>query len=97
MNRTASHRQRSVQGTKRRKCNYRGVAATKLERFIRARQLFPSDVATASNVCRQRLQAWRYDEASPMLSSIRRLVRGMREVTGDSKIKAHDLFPLDDR
>jgi hypothetical protein len=97
MNQTASHLQLAAQGTKRRKCNYRGVAATKLERFIRARELFPSEVAMASNVCRQRLQAWRYAKASPMLSSIRRLVRGMRKVTGDPTIKAHDLFPLDDR
>ena len=99
MDRTGSDRQPSAQGTKKRKrkCNYRGVAITKLEHFIRARGLFPSEVAMASGVCRQRLQAWRYAKASPMLSSIRKLVRGMRNVSGDPTINANDLFPLDDR
>jgi hypothetical protein len=31
-----------------------------------------------------------------MLSSIRKLVRGMQEVTGDPTLRANDLFPLDD-
>jgi len=39
---------------------------------------------------------WRVGKVSPMLSSIRKLVRGMREVTADQTIKANDLFPLDD-
>ncbi len=50
----------------------------------------------ASDVCRSRLQMWRVGKVSPMLSSIRKLVRGMREVTADQTIKANDLFPLDD-
>jgi len=31
-----------------------------------------------------------------MLSSIRKLVRGIQEVTSDSTLRANDLFPLDD-
>lgn len=75
---------------------YHGVAKTRLERFIRSRGLFLSHVVRASHVCRRRLQLWRIGESSPMLSSIRKLVRAMREVTQDPRIKANDLFPLDD-
>jgi hypothetical protein len=31
-----------------------------------------------------------------MLSSIRKLVRGIRHLTNDASITANDLFPLDD-
>jgi len=81
----------------KRKCgNYRGVAKTRLERFIRSRGLFVSHVVNASHVCRQRLLLWRNGQASPTLSSIRKLVRAMREVTNNPKVTANDLFPLDD-
>jgi len=63
---------------------------------MRACGLFPTEVGMASDVCRSRLQLWRAGKGSPMLSSIRKLVRGMREVTADQTIKANDLFPLDD-
>ncbi len=79
-----------------RKSNYRGLAKTRLERFIRARGLFPSQVCEASNVCRQRLQLWCIGGASPMLSSIRKIVQGMRKVTDDVTVSANDLFALDD-
>ena len=95
MDRTVPRRQSPAKGTKR-KHKYRGVATTRLERFIRTRGLFPSDVGRASHLCRQRLQLWRYGEASPMLSSIRKLLQGMREVTRDPTLRANDLFPLDD-
>jgi hypothetical protein len=75
---------------------YHGEARTRLERIIRSRRLFVSHVVIASHVCRQRLLLWRNGKASPMLSSIRKLVRGMQEVTGDSTLRANDLFPLDD-
>jgi hypothetical protein len=84
-------------GLEGRKCvSYHGVAGTRLKRFIRSRGLFISHVIKASHVCRQRLQLWRSGEACPMLSSIRKLVRAMREVTGDPKVRASDLFSLDD-
>ena len=76
--------------------NYRGVAKTRLERFIRSRGLFVSQVVNASHVCRQRLRLWRSGESSPKLSSIRNLVRAMREVTNNPRVRANDLFPLDD-
>jgi hypothetical protein len=76
--------------------NYRGVAKTRLERFMRSRGLFVSEVVKASHVCRQRLRLWRSGESSPTLSSIRKLVQAMREVTNNPKVKANDLFPLDD-
>ena len=95
MDRTAPRRHLPTQGTERKR-NYRGVATTRLERFIRVRGLFPSQVSEASHVCRQRLQVWCIGKASPMLSSIRKLVRGMREVTHDPTVRANDLFALDD-
>lgn len=75
---------------------YHGVAKTRLETFIRSRGLSPTQVGEAAHVCRQRLLLWRNGRASPMLSSIRKLVRGMQEVTGDLTLRANDLFPLDD-
>jgi hypothetical protein len=95
MDRPAARRQLPYQGP-RRKNNYRGVATTKLERFIRARGLFPSEVSDASHICRQRLLLWRLGKAWPTVTSIRKLVRGMREVTDDLNVKANDLFSLDD-
>ncbi|HSY50115.1 MAG TPA: hypothetical protein VLC46_14970 [Thermoanaerobaculia bacterium] len=80
----------------RKRVRYEGVARTRLERFIRSRGLALSDVAQASHVCRQRLKVWRRGESSPLLSSIRKLVRGIRELTADPKVRANDLFPLDD-
>jgi hypothetical protein len=75
---------------------YHGEARTRLERFIRSRGLFVSHVVNTSHVCRQRLLLWRSGEASPMLSSIRKLVCAMREVTNNPNVRANDLFPLDD-
>jgi len=63
---------------------------------MRSRGLFVSEVVKASHVCRQRLRLWRSGESSPTLSSIRKLVQAMREVTNNPKVKANDLFPLDD-
>jgi hypothetical protein len=80
----------------RKQPTYHGEARTRLEHAIRSRGLFPTHVGRASHVCRQRLLVWRSGESSPMLSSIRKLVRGMREVTGDPTLRANDLFPLDD-
>lgn len=84
-----------IDQTKRRS-TYRGVAMTRLEHFIRARGLFPAHIARASDVCRSRLQLWRSGKSSPMLTSIRKLVQGMRAVTDDPAVEANDLFPLDD-
>jgi hypothetical protein len=95
MDRTAPRRQSPAKST-RRKHKYRGVATTRLERFIRTRGLLLSEVGNASHVCRQRLLLWRFGKAWPMLTSIRKLVRGMRAVTDDPNVKANDLFPLDD-
>jgi hypothetical protein len=75
---------------------YRGIATTRLEKFIRARNLTPAQVSRASCVHRARLQIWRSGAASPALSSIRKLVRGVRTLTNDLQITANDLFPLDD-
>lgn len=75
---------------------YQGVPSTRLERFIRSRELVPIRVAEASHVCRQRLLLWRKGKSSPMVSSIRKLVRGMQEVTGDPTLSANHFFPLDD-
>ena len=93
--RTAPRREPPVLGTER-KYKYSGVATTRLEHFIRARGLRPSHVARASDVCRSLLQSWRVGKASPTLTSIRKLVQGMREVTDDPVVRANDLFPLDD-
>jgi transcriptional regulator with XRE-family HTH domain len=80
----------------RKRVTYRGIAATRLEKFIRARNLTPAQVGRASCVHRARLQIWRRGAASPTLSSIRKLVQGMRKLTDDLQITANDLFPLDD-
>jgi transcriptional regulator with XRE-family HTH domain len=72
------------------------MATTRLERFIHARGLLPAHVARASGVARSRLQLWRSGKSSPMLTTVRKLVQGMREMTGDPTVKANDLFPLDD-
>jgi predicted transcriptional regulator len=82
--------------TRRKRLKYHGIAQTRLERYIRSRGLFNSDVARAAHVCRQRLQLWRLGKVCPVLTSIRKLVRGMREMTDDPHVKANDLFPLDD-
>jgi len=82
--------------TTRKRLKYHGIAQTRLERYIRSRGLFHSDVARAAHVSRQRLQLWRLDRASPLLTTIRKLVRGMREITHNTNVKANDLFPLDD-
>jgi hypothetical protein len=74
----------------------RGIAPTRLEKFIRARKLTPAQVSRASGINRSRLQVLRVGVASPTLSSIRKLVLGMRELTNDPEITANDLFPLDD-
>ena len=94
MKQTAIQRQPPDPGMKR-KCNFRGVATTRLERFIRARGLFAFQVSEASDVCRQRLLLWRLGKAWPTLTSIRKLVRGLRELTNDPNVKANDLFALD--
>jgi transcriptional regulator with XRE-family HTH domain len=78
--------------------NFRGgrPAQTRLEAFIRARGLYQLDVARATGICRQRLRRWCINEGSPRLSSVRKLLHGLRQLTGDRSIKADDLFPLDD-
>lgn len=80
----------------RKRVRYRGIATTRLEEFIRAQNLTPARVGRASGVHRARLQIWRRGAASPTLSSIRKLVQGMRKLTNDLQITANDLFPLDD-
>ncbi len=80
----------------RKRVTYHGIATTRLEKFIRARRLTPAQVGRASGVHRARLQIWRSGAASPTLSSIRKLVRGIRTLTNDLQITANDLFPLDD-
>jgi hypothetical protein len=50
----------------------------------------------AADVCRPRLLLWRVGKATPMLSSIRKLVKGVRKVARDPTVTANDLFPLDD-
>ena len=75
---------------------YHGEARTRLERFVRARGLFPARIARASQISRNRLILYRTGEASPTLPTIRRLVRGVRKVTKDPAVTANDLFPLDD-
>jgi hypothetical protein len=72
------------------------AASTRLERFICSRGLSPAKVAKASDICRTRLQVWRIGKAWPMLSSIRKLLRGIRNLTNDPTVTANDLFPLDD-
>lgn len=72
------------------------IAATRLERFIRSRRLSLAEVVRASGVSRSRLLLWRAGRVSPMLSSIRKLVKGVRNVTRDPTVTANDLFPLDD-
>lgn len=74
----------------------RRIPTTKLERFIRSRRLSLAEVVRASDVCRSRLLLWRVGNVSPMLSSIRKLVKGVRKVTNDPTVTANDLFPLDD-
>jgi hypothetical protein len=78
------------------RARYHGVAKTRLERFIRSRGLYPAQVGRASHVCRQRLHLWRIGKAWPTLSSLRRLVRGIRELTDNPNVNANDLFPLDE-
>ena len=85
-----------VAGVMRKGVKYRGIATTRLEKFIRARSLRPAQMGKASGVHRARLQIWRSGAASPTLSSIRKLVRGIRKLTNDLQITANDLFPLDD-
>jgi len=80
----------------RKRVTYLGIATTRLEKFIRARNLIPAKVGRASGVHRSRLKIWRAGAAAPTVSSIRKLVRGIRQVTSDLKITANDLFPLDD-
>jgi hypothetical protein len=75
---------------------YRGEARTRLERAIRAYELFPGRIANASGTARDRLQLYRIGAASPTLSTIRRLVRGFRALTRNPTITANDLFALDD-
>jgi predicted transcriptional regulator len=74
----------------------RRIPATKLDRFIRSRRLSLAEVVRASDVCRSRLLLWRVGKVSPMLSSIRKLVKGVRKVTNDPAVTANDLFSLDD-
>lgn len=93
-NRALSGREFPVPQRKRKR--YRDTAVTRLERFIRARDLFPGQVAEACAVPRTRLQLWRAGKVSPTLTSMRKLVRGLRELTADPTITANDLFPLDD-
>lgn len=78
--------------------NFRGgkPAQTRLEAFIRERGLFQLDVARATGISRQRIRRWCIDEDSPRLANVRKLLRGLRVLTGDRFIKADDLFPLDD-
>jgi transcriptional regulator with XRE-family HTH domain len=78
--------------------NFRGgkPAHTRLEAFLRERGLYQLDVARATGIPRQRLRRWCIDEDSPMLANVRKLLHGLRELTGDRRIKANDLFPLDD-
>ena len=83
-------------GLASRKPSYQGEITTRLERFIRARELFPSHISKACGLARNRLLLYRTDGASPTLPIIRRLVRGLRKLTKDPTICANDLFPLDD-
>ena len=71
-------------------------AQTRLEAFLRARGLYQLDVAQATGVGRQRICRWSSGEDSPRLTNIRKLLHGVRVLTGDRRIKANDLFPLDD-
>jgi hypothetical protein len=81
---------------RRKRGKYPGIAETRLERYIRSQALFHSHVARASGICRQRLRLWCAGKSSPMLTSIRKLVRGVRQITDDPDVTANDLFPLDD-
>jgi hypothetical protein len=72
------------------------VPATRLEHFLRSRDISIAELVEASGVCRQRLLLWRVGKVSPLLSSIRKLVKGARHITRDPKVTANDLFPLDD-
>lgn len=72
----------------RKRVTYHGIAATRLEKFIRARNLTPAQVGRASGVHRSRLRIWRTGAASPTVSSIRRLLRGIRSTS----ITEADLF-----
>jgi transcriptional regulator with XRE-family HTH domain len=78
--------------------NFRGgkPPQPRLEAFIRARGLYQLDVARATGISRQGIHRWCIDADSPTLRNIRKLVRGIRKLTGDRRIKANDLFPLDD-
>jgi transcriptional regulator with XRE-family HTH domain len=58
--------------------------------------LYQLDVARATGISRQRLRRWCIDEDSPRLANVRKLLRGLRNLTGDRQIKADHLFPLDD-
>jgi transcriptional regulator with XRE-family HTH domain len=82
----------------RKRKNFRGgkPAQTRLEAFIRARGLYQLDVAKATGVGRQRIFRWCSGEDSPRLTNIRKLLHGLRVLTGDRRIKANDIFPLDD-
>jgi transcriptional regulator with XRE-family HTH domain len=77
--------------------NFRGEPArTRLDRFIRARGLYQLDLAEATDIARQQISHWSRGTSAPRLTSIRKLLRGVRKLTGNSRIKANDLFPLDD-
>jgi DNA-binding XRE family transcriptional regulator len=69
---------------------------TRLDRFIRERGLYQLDLANATNIARQRIHQWSVGRSSPRLKNVRKLVHGVRKLTGDPHINANDLFRLDD-
>ena len=75
---------------------YGGEARTRLERYIRARRLRIREVEKTTGINRNVMLRYRRGEASPTLPTIRRILEGLRRLSGNPGLKTNDLFPLDD-
>jgi transcriptional regulator with XRE-family HTH domain len=70
------------------------VESSRLERFMRARGILPKDLSRASGVTRTQLLDYRKNTSSPMISTARRLVKGVRRL--GYACTFNDLWPLND-
>ena len=72
------------------------MMASRLSRFMAARKIRITRLATASGRHRYFLARLVHGVAQPTALTIKALVKGARKVTNDPSIQANDLFPLDD-
>ena len=70
------------------------VESSRLERFMRGRGIRPKQLAQASGVARSQLLECRKDKSSPVISTARRLVHGVRKL--GHACSFNDLWPLND-